>query len=159
MAVSKLILSTLAALMLGATPTKASADEPRDPFEGMWNPKQLLRGAMLTEAQVGQIRALRKTQFQHEKELKAKQRALWDEFDEKFTGTSAIDTAQLAALAKAAEQLHDQGEAEKLAIMFQMRALLTADQLRRVSETHQKTKALNDQLKAFEPTVASESSQ
>lgn len=156
MTATKLLLSAVTALLLGAAPNSPSADDHSDPFEAMYNSKKLLRGAMFTDAQVAQIRDLRKAQLEHAKALQAKKKALWDQFDDKLTSTGTIDTAELAALAKQAQQLGDQEEDEKLAIMFKMRALLTADQLRRVSETHQKIKALNDQLKAFEPTVASE---
>jgi len=163
MTATKLLLSAVTALLLGATPKTALADDSqgdhRDPFEAMGNPKKLLRGAMFTEAQVAQIRDLRKAQLEHAKALKAKEKALWDQFDEMYTSSGTLDTAGLTALAKQAQQLWDQEEDEKVTIMVQMRALLTADQLRRVSDTHQKMKALNDQLKAFEPTVASESGQ
>jgi Spy/CpxP family protein refolding chaperone len=159
MTATKLLLSAATALLLGATPTTASADEHNDPFEAMVNSKKLLRGAMFTDAQVTQIRDLRKTQLEHAKALQAQRKTLWDEFDERFTSSGTIDIAELKALAKQGQQLSDQEEDEKVAILFQMRALLTADQLRRVSDTHRKTKALNDQLKAFEPTVASETGQ
>ncbi len=160
MTATKLLLSAATVLDARvATPIAGSADEHNDPFESMYNSKKLLRGAMFTEAQVTQIRDLRKTQLEHAKALQAQRKTLWDEFDERFTSSGTIDTAELKALAKQGQQLSDQEEDEKLAIMFQMRALLTPDQLRRVSDTHQKMKALNDQLKAFDPTVASESSQ
>ena len=159
MTVAKLLLSAATALMLAAMPNMASADEHSDPFEAMYNSKKLLRGAMFTEAQVTQIRDLRKTQLEHAKALQAQRKALWDEFDERFTSTGTIDTAELKALAKQGQQLSDQEEDEKIGILIQMRALLTTEQLRRVSDTHQTMKLLNDQLKAFAPTVASEAAQ
>ena len=159
MTATKLLLSAATALMLGATPSSAFADDHGDPFEAMYNSKKLLRGAMLTETQVNQIRDLRKTQLEHAKAFQAQRKTLWDDFDEKFTSSGTIDPAELKALAKQGQQLSDQEEDEKITILFQMRALLTADQLRRVSDTHQKMKALNDQLKAFAPTVASETGQ
>jgi Spy/CpxP family protein refolding chaperone len=159
MTATKLVLSAVTALLLGATPNTAALDDHRDPFESMWNSKKLLRGAMFTDAQVAQIRDLRKPQLDHAKALEAQKKALWDQFDEKLTSTGTINPTELTALAKQAQQLADQEEDEKVTILVQMRALLTADQLRRVSDTHQKTKALNDQLQAFEPTIASERGQ
>ena len=148
-------LSFVASLLLAAVP--AQAEERSDPFEAMQNPKRLLRGAMLTEAQVVQIRELRKEQIDQENEIQTKLKALWATWDDKFTSTEALDPEALMALYEQGEQLKSQSEHAKVRVMLQIRALLTPEQLTRVSEAHQKSKALNSQLRELPATIAAES--
>jgi Spy/CpxP family protein refolding chaperone len=150
-------LSFLTALLVSAASAPALAEEHSDPFEGMQNPKRLLRGAMLTEAQLVQIRELRRSQWEQEKELQAKLKAIWEQFDDKFTSTEPLDQAALISLYERGQELQAQSEHAKLLVMIQMRALLAPDQLARVSEAHQKTKLLNGQLRELPATVAAES--
>ena len=142
-------------VMVGAVP--ARAEEPRDPFEAMQSPKRLLRGAMLSETQVAQIRELRKTQWAEDKQLQAKLKTLWEQLEEKLTSSGPVDAAELTALEDEAEQLQVESNRGKFKVLLQMRALLTVDQLRRVALTHQKEKSLNAQLRGLEPTIAAES--
>jgi Spy/CpxP family protein refolding chaperone len=134
----------------------AWAEEPRDPFEGMQTPKRMLRGAMLSETQVAQIRELRKTQWAEDKQLQAKLKTLWEQLDEKLTAGGPADTAELTALEDECEELQAESNRGKFKIMLQVRALLTAEQLRRVAQTHQKERSLNAQLRGLEPTIAGE---
>jgi Spy/CpxP family protein refolding chaperone len=147
-------LTTLSVCLLAAMP--ARAEPQRDPFEGMQNPKHLLRGASLTETQVAKIRELRKKQWDEEKEIQTKMSALWSQFDEKFTVDGPIDAAELSSIEQQFEQLQARSERAKFMVMLQIRELLTAEQLTRVSQTHQKLKDLNAQMRALAPTVAGE---
>jgi Spy/CpxP family protein refolding chaperone len=156
MSANQIGLAALITVVAGATPSRSIAEEHNDPFEAMQNPKRLLLGAMLTEAQVAQIRELRKAQWAREREIEKRFKVLSEEFDDKFTSAGSIDAAALASLVEQMEELQTESENAKFKIMLQMRALLTAEQLDRVSQTHQKMKSLESQMRALEPTVASE---
>ncbi len=149
-------LSFLTALLV-ATSARALAEEHSDPFEAMQNPKRLLRGAMLTEAQVAEIRELRKSQWEQEKEIQTKLKAIWEQWDDKFTSTEPLDQAALISLYEHGQELQAQSEHGKLLVALQIRALLTPEQLSRVSEAHQKTKLVNSQLRELPATIAAES--
>ncbi len=153
----KIGLSLLMALLVAfLIPLSAAADERFDPFEAMQNPKRLLRGAMLSDEQVAQIRELRRTQMAEDKEIQKKLKTLWDRFDEMFTSGGAIDQAELTSMMEQGQRLQSQSERGKLKVMFQMRELLTPAQLSRVSQAHQRMKTLETQERLIEPTIASE---
>jgi Spy/CpxP family protein refolding chaperone len=145
-------LSALGVCLLAAMPIRAETHH--DPFEGMQNPKQLLRGASLTEAQVAKIRELRQNQWEQEKEIQTKMSALWSQFEDKFTREGPVDVAELTSIEEQFEQLQARSERAKFMVMLLMRSLLTPEQVSRVSQTHQKVKDLSAQARALEPTIA-----
>jgi Spy/CpxP family protein refolding chaperone len=156
-------LSVLTALFLGMVPLVAIAQELSDPFEAMYNPKKLLRGAKLTEAQLAQIRELRKATRPQERAIEAQMQTLNAKFADLFTSEGPIDGGALIALSEQLDRLDLQLDQLKVPNMLKIRALLTPEQLHRVSQTHQTIKSLEEQKrliesqrKALDPTVAGE---
>jgi Spy/CpxP family protein refolding chaperone len=162
-----MILSGLAVLLISGVTTAAKAEEPKeltDPFYMMANPKRLLRGADLTDAQVAEIIEFRKTTTWDRETQATKERDdLWQQFNDLYMTTGPLDLAKATSLAERATKLTAEEEVLKAQVMFKMRSVLTPEQLKRVIETHQKLKNLDAQKeeidaqkKALEPTVASE---
>lgn len=140
-------------------------DELTDPFYAMQNPKRLLRGAELTDAQVAEIlRVRRTTEWEREKQVVKERDELWRQFDELYAGTAAaLDEQKLLELFEKAQKLTAEEERLKAQVMIKMRALLTPEQLKRVVETHravrlmeQAREELETGRKALPPTIASE---
>jgi Spy/CpxP family protein refolding chaperone len=162
-----MILLGLTVSLAGGVTTAAKAEEPKeltDPFHGMWNPKQLLRGADLTDAQMAEILDFRKaTTWEREKTVMKECQDLWDQFDDLYMSAAPLDVAKATALADRASKLAAEGDVLKAQVMFRMRSVLTPEQLKRVLATHQTIKSLDAQIKdleaqkkALEPTVALE---
>ena len=143
----------LVLVLFGAIPATAFAD---DGFEGLAWGKRLLRGAMLTPAQVQQVRQLRAAQAAQEKSLQRDIEQLERQFDDTFTQPGALDEQKLFSLAKQLAALHAESDRGKVEVLIQIRALLTPEQRDRVHATHQTASELEDELHGLDPTIASE---
>jgi Spy/CpxP family protein refolding chaperone len=163
-----LIWSLLAITLL---PRPARCEEPlRDPFEGMYNPKRLLHGARLTEAQLAQIREIRRPTRAKEIELEHEIDRLNGEWADRFTSEAPLDAPAIIAIVDKVEGLQKQMELLKAQNLVKMRAVLTKEQLAHVAaarraerEIDWKLRSLDEQRRALEaqrrtigPTIAGE---
>ncbi len=163
----RMILAGWAVVLATGLAATARAEEPKelsDPFQGMGNPKRMLRGADLTEAQMAQILEFRRaTTWDREQQVTKECHDLWRQFDDLYLGPEPLDVAKATALADRATKLCAQEEVLKAQVMLKMRSVLTPDQLKQVIETHRKVQSLDAQMdaleaqkKSLEPAVASE---
>jgi Spy/CpxP family protein refolding chaperone len=148
-----------------AVPAWAEGPELKDPFEGMYNPKRLLRGAQLTEQQVEQIRAHRLPGRPAERAIEKDMDECWNEFNDRLLSDGPVDTYALTALAEKCDRLSAQLNQLKIKTMFKMRELLTKDQLAGVrraradmKDLDQRTKDLEAKKRAIPATIAAENS-
>jgi Spy/CpxP family protein refolding chaperone len=146
-----------------AIPAWAEGPELKDPFEGMYNPKRMLRGAQLTEQQVEQVRQLRRPGRAAERALEKEIEAVWAEFEERLLAEGPIDPTALAALAEKGNRLNAQLDQLKIQNLFKMRDLLSKEQLaavrqarREMKELEQRTKELEARKRAIPATIAAE---
>jgi Spy/CpxP family protein refolding chaperone len=158
-------MTRIAVVLVVALAGAAFADSAdlKDPFEGMYNPKRMLRGAQLTEAQVEQIRQLRKPQRAAERAVEKELEVTWAEFEDKLLADGALDLAALAALHDKGTRLNAQLDQMKVTNLYKMRDLLTKQQLASVRqarqelrELEQKSKELEAKKRALPATIAAE---
>jgi Spy/CpxP family protein refolding chaperone len=148
-----------------AVPAWAEGPELKDPFEGMYNPKRLLRGAQLTEQQVEQIRTQRLPGRAAERAIENQMDECWNDFNDRLLGDGPVDTYALTVLAEKCDRLSAQLNQLKIRTMFKMRDLLTKDQLAAVrraradmKDLDQRTKDLEARKRAIPATIAAENS-
>jgi Spy/CpxP family protein refolding chaperone len=156
--------------VLVVLPAVAWAEDLKDPFEAMYSPKRLLRGAALTEAQLAQIRELRRAGRPQEKAIEKEIETLGDEFKDSFTSEAPLDAAHFASVLQRMDRLNEELDRLKVVNMLKIRALLTREQLASVARAHQKMKDierrtkeiedlkrdLDSQRRALGPTIAGE---
>jgi Spy/CpxP family protein refolding chaperone len=147
-------LTLLVAVLLSAAP--AFGDRLKDPFEGMYNPKRLLRGAELTPAQLDAIRAIREPTRAQEREIEKRIDALNTQFAQMYTADKPLDAAEFTRLVDELGELNAQLDRMKAANMVKIRALLTPEQLHRVAAVRQTLFDLEAQKRAIPPTVEGE---
>jgi Spy/CpxP family protein refolding chaperone len=147
---NKTSLLALALVLVCAAPGRARADDLKDPFEGMYNPKRLLRGAQLTAAQLDQIRTLRRPTRDQERAIEKEIDTLATQFQDEFTSEAPIDAARFLALVEKMNQLSQKMDLMKAQSMLKIRALLTREQQARVAQAHQRMKAIDVALHALD---------
>lgn len=147
------IFITLSLLLSIATPAHA---QDRDLFEGMGSPKRILRGAMLTDEQAAKLRVIRTAEWERERIAKKTIDQVWERFESGYVGDRPTDPTELKSLGEEVTKLQAQIESDKLETLLEIRAMLSRGQLAQMAETHQKAKALDAQLRALPPALASE---
>jgi hypothetical protein len=143
----------LGLLMLCLWGNLGHAQELQDPFEGMNNPKRMLRGAAFTEAQVVQIRDLRRATRQREVALEREIDALGSVFWDKYLADAPLDAKAFVALEERINQLNREMDLLKIQSMIKIRALLTKEQLTRVAQSRGKIKELDRAIQGMEKAV------
>ena len=107
----------------------------------------LLRGANLTndqKAQVKQIMANHRATFQS---LFTQLRAAQDQMSNKLLSPGVVRDSDLAPQTQQIAQLRNQLADEGLRVVLEIRNLLTADQLAKVSQLKTQMQSLNNQMK------------
>jgi Spy/CpxP family protein refolding chaperone len=164
MRTKSIVLSALTLILAHAWSTPTHAEELKDPFYGMQNPKRALRGAALTDEQMGKILEYRRsTTWEREQQITKEQQALWHKFHVLYTSAEPLNVAEMTEIAKRATQLGAEHEMLKFKVVLEMRALLSPEQLRRVAETNRTIQNLNArireltrQMRALPATVATD---
>jgi hypothetical protein len=148
-----------------AVPAWADGPELKDPFEGMYNPKRLLRGAQLTDQQVEQIRTQRLPGRAAERAIEKEMDECWNDFNDRLLNEGPVDTYALMRISEKCDRLSAQLNQLKIQTLFKMRDLLTKDQLAAVrraraemKDLDQRTKDLEAKKRAIPATIATENS-
>ena len=151
-------LAYLAALIFSVIPaTPATPADLTDPFWGMANPKRMLRGAELTDAQMAKYLEFRKATFEREQAIAKEKAGVWGQWETGLADKSA-DARALNAIYERASQLERDYDRIKVDVLMKLRAILTSEQLDHIAETQQRRRALELEQAALPPTVASERS-
>ncbi len=145
----KTLVAALASFVIGATSSVAVAEEPGG--EGHPGLHLLLKAANLTPAQRLQAHQLLKAGWVQQRALHEQLETLHAQLADKLASPGPITAADLAPLQQQLAQLRGQREQQHTQTLLQIRALLTADQLRQVAQTHEQLKSLRAQMKALLP--------
>jgi Spy/CpxP family protein refolding chaperone len=146
----KRFIAAVAWLLIGASASVATA-QSRGMHEALPGFKTLLRTANLTPEQHAQVHQLMKASWTQRKVIHAQIRALREQIADKLSGTASVSASDFLQLQAQIEQLRGQLQQQSIQAALQVRALLTADQLRQVSQAHEQIKSLRAQMKAVLP--------
>jgi Spy/CpxP family protein refolding chaperone len=105
---------------------------------------EFLHGLNLTDAQKDQAKTIEKSAWSQTKPLVEQLHTLHEQYVTTLL-TANSTQAQAAAIQQQEESVHNQLDAAKLATAFQLRALLTPEQLSQAADLHSKLEALHQQ--------------
>lgn len=139
-----------AALVLGLSAVAwAQMRGPHGRGGPMGELRMFLRVADLTADQKAKVHELRRASRQHARPLVEQLRALREQIADKLAGPGAVAPSDLASLQQQAASIVEQLGQQRVQVALQIRALLTPEQLAKVSDTYQKMKALKAEMRSL----------
>jgi Spy/CpxP family protein refolding chaperone len=111
--------------------------------------RMYLRAAGLTPDQKAKIKEIRKANFEQVKPLFKQLRALRGQIADKLASAGTVSAADIAPLQQQIATIREQIGNDFVQTALQVRGLLTADQLTKVSETYTKMKTLRQEMRSL----------
>ncbi len=109
----------------------------------------LLRSANLSADQLKQVRQILESDHATVRNNFEQLHNIHEQIADKLLAPGAVTASDLAPLEQQAAQLQNQIDNQQLQTALKIRALLTADQLNKVAQTHQKLKGLFEQMRTL----------
>jgi protein CpxP len=109
----------------------------------------LLRSANLSADQQKQVRQILESDRATAHSNFEKLHSIHEQIAEKLLSPGSVTASDLAPLQQQAEKIQQQMDEQRLQTALKIRALLSADQLKKVAQTHQKMKSLFEQMSSI----------
>ncbi len=109
----------------------------------------LLRSANLNADQQKQVRQILESDRATARGNFEKLHSIHEQIADKLLSPGSVSAADLEPLQKQAEKIQQQMDEQRLQTALKIRALLSADQLKKVAQTHQKMKSLFEQMRSI----------
>lgn len=138
-----------ASLVVAAAPTAARAQMRMHEtgMRPMGELRMYLQAAELTPDQKTKVHEMQKSNWEQVRPLMQQLRAVRVQIADKLASPGAVAASDLAPLQQQVASLRGQIESDFVQTALQIRALLTVDQLGKVSQTYQKMKTLREEMR------------
>ncbi len=114
-----------------------------------------LRAANLTADQKTKIHETFKANWEQKEALVRQLKSIHEQVDAKLLGPGAVTAKDIAPLQAQEQKIREQLGQQNLDTVLKIRGMLTPDQLKRMSEVHQKLASLREQMRAlWQPSAA-----
>lgn len=147
----KTYFAAMAALCIGISAPAFAQEHGHFGHGGMMEIRSLLKAANLTPDQKTQVHQIMQSSRAENKALFTQMKALHEQLADKLASAGPVSVSDLTAIHAQIAQLRSQLDVQMAQNAIKVRAILTADQLRQVSATHEQLKSLRAQMKALTP--------
>jgi Spy/CpxP family protein refolding chaperone len=110
---------------------------------------EFLHSLTLSEAQKGQLKAIGKANWESMKPLMKQERALHEQEINELLTSGSVTAEQMQPIMAQEESLRSQIDAARMAMLIQMRGVLTAEQLSEAATKHTQMEQLHEQEHAL----------